>query len=80
MKRYVIASTALVGALVIAVGLVFILIGRAVEASDRHWCDTLTLLTSRPVARPTNPAANPSRAGQYALYQDFVKLRREFGC
>ena len=80
MKRYVVGATVLVAALVVAVGLCFIMVGAAVGASNRHWCDTLTLLTSRPVAKPANPAANPSRAGQYALYEDFVRLRDEFGC
>lgn len=80
ITRYVVAAIALVCVLVITVGLAFILIGRAVEASNRHWCDTLTLLTAHAVTKPTDPVANPSRAGQYALYVDFVKLRNEFGC
>lgn len=74
------AATVLVCILVIAVGGCLVLASRAVSANDRDWCDTLTLITAHPVAKPANAAANPSRVGQYQLYLDFVKLRREFGC
>ena len=48
--------------------------------SSRQWCDTLTLLTARPVPRPADPHANPSRMQAYTLYSDFAALRRRFGC
>ena len=51
-----------------------------VSSSNRQWCDTLTLLTSQPVPRPADPAANPSRMQTYTLYVDFVTLRRHLGC
>ena len=51
-----------------------------VSSNNRQWCDTLTLLTSRPVPKPADPRANPSRAQAYVLYADFVALRRHFGC
>lgn len=51
-----------------------------VDVSQHHWCDTLSLLTEHPVSAPANPAADPSRQGQYLLYQDFVRLKGEFGC
>jgi hypothetical protein len=51
-----------------------------VSSSDRQWCDTLALLTSQPVPKPADPAANPSRMQAYTLYSDFVMLRRNFGC
>lgn len=50
------------------------------EHSAHQWCDTLDLLTSQPVTPPADPAANPSREGQYKLYEDFVHLKAEFGC
>lgn len=51
-----------------------------IAGNNRQWCDTLTLLTSKPVPRPTDPQANPSRMQTYTLYADFVTLRRHFGC
>ena len=51
-----------------------------VQANNHQWCDTLTLLTSKPVAKPADPASNPSRADEYVLYRDFVTLRQRFGC
>ena len=51
-----------------------------VSANNRQWCDTLALLTSKPVPKPTDPHANPSRMQNYTLYADFVTLRRHFGC
>jgi hypothetical protein len=51
-----------------------------VSSSNRQWCDTLSLLTSKPVPKPDDPSANPSRMQTYTLYADFVALRRHFGC
>lgn len=58
----------------------FILVKHQVSMAQVQWCDTLKLLTSHPVMRPVNPAANPSRLEAWQLYQDFVSLRRTFGC
>lgn len=52
----------------------------AVESSDRQWCATLTLLTSRRIHRPADPAANPSREDAYVFYRQLVTLRQRFGC
>jgi hypothetical protein len=51
-----------------------------VSSSNRQWCDTLSLLTSKPVPKPDDPSANPSRMQTYTPYADFVALRRHFGC
>jgi hypothetical protein len=51
-----------------------------VRSSNAKWCDTIALLTSRPVPRPADPRANPSRAQAYVLYSDFVTLRHRLGC
>lgn len=51
-----------------------------VDLSQRHWCDALTTLTQNPIAKPANPAANPSRVESYNLYQEFVDLKGDFGC
>jgi flagellar basal body-associated protein FliL len=50
------------------------------ETSDHRWCATIELLTSKKIPKPKNPAANPSREATYLLYEDFIKLRREFRC
>lgn len=52
----------------------------ALDSSQSHWCQTLTLLTSRPVPRPTDPNANPSRENAYVFYTHLKELERNFGC
>lgn len=63
-----------------AVIVVFVLVRLQVDHSQAKWCDTLNLLTSRPVPKPTNPSANPSREMSYQLYEDFLTLKHRFGC
>jgi hypothetical protein len=53
---------------------------RDIGQSQQQWCDALQLLTASPVPRPADPAGNPSRESEYRLYQDFVRLRKVFGC
>ncbi len=50
------------------------------RASDLRWCAVIRLITASPVPKPPRPAANPSREGQYELYEDFLTLKRQFGC
>jgi len=76
--QYSVVVLFLVSVTIGALGLLFTT--NAVNSNNRQWCDTLTLLTSQPVPRPANPAANPSRMQTYTLYVDFVTLRRHFGC
>lgn len=52
----------------------------AVAYSDRQWCGALTLLTSHPTPKPPDPAANPSRKGEYLFYEDLLQLEAQFGC
>lgn len=52
----------------------------AIENSQHQWCDTLTLLTARPVPKPADPKANPSREQNYQFYETLVHLRDRFGC
>lgn len=53
---------------------------RAVSNSDHRWCATLGLLTSRPVPRPADPKANPSRENAYVFYTNLRTLERQFRC
>jgi hypothetical protein len=53
---------------------------KALRQSQVQWCDTLNLLTSVKESPPADPAKNPSRVGQYQLYEDFVHLKTHFGC
>jgi hypothetical protein len=53
---------------------------REIGLNNQKWCTTLELLTSRPVPRPPDPAANPSREQAYVLYTDFRDLRHRLGC
>lgn len=58
----------------------FWLTGRELAASNARWCDTLVLLTSHPVQKPASAREFPVREQQYRFYENFVKLRSEFGC
>lgn len=53
---------------------------RTTTAANRQWCTVLTLLTSRPVPEPSRSARHPSRVAAYQLYEDFLTLRKRFGC
>lgn len=64
----------------IAVGACYLLMYYQITLSQHHWCDALATLTQKPVPPPSNPAADPSRQESYILYQEFVKLKGEFGC
>lgn len=66
--------------MVALIGLSMLYAAHAVNSSNRQWCDTLTLLTARPVPKPPDPSANPSRMQAYTLYADFVTLRNRLGC
>ena len=61
-------------------GLNLIWTAHQVTASQHQWCSTLDLLTARPVPRPADVAANPSRENAWILYSDFVDLRDRLGC
>lgn len=56
------------------------MITSVIRHSEAQWCDTLSLLTERPVAKPADPKANPSREGQYLFYVNLVQLKEHFGC
>lgn len=51
-----------------------------VGANDRKFCDVVTGFTAVPVAKPSDPAANPSRADDYEWYERFAALGRSLGC
>lgn len=52
----------------------------AVQQNNHRWCATLQLLTAKPVPRPGDPSANPSRENTYVFYVNLLQLRSEFGC
>lgn len=56
------------------------MITNTIAHSNAQWCDTLNLLTSKPVPKPSDPAKNPSRQGQYLFYTNLVHLKDRFGC
>lgn len=78
--KYVVAVVTVFVVLVLAVALSLALSEQAISRNDGQWCDTLSLLTSKPVPPPSDPKANPSRAADYTLYKDFVHLKAVFGC
>jgi hypothetical protein len=51
------------------------------DNSTRHaLCPIVRLVIAHPVPRPSNPAANPSRVATYQMYEDFVIVKRQYGC
>jgi hypothetical protein len=51
-----------------------------VNTNDHKWCNAMTLLTSKPVPKPADAAANPSREQNWQFYETFVVLRHHLGC
>jgi len=78
--RYAIAAAALLAALVIAVGLCFLLIGRAVQASDQRWCTILNLVTSQPAQQSSRPLTREQADLQRRYLAAMLSLKRQFGC
>jgi hypothetical protein len=66
--------------IVAVIGGSYLLALRALHASQRSLCPALELLTSHPVPRPADPAANPSRVETWQLYLDFVQAERDYRC
>lgn len=50
------------------------------QSYARHSCQALDVLTARPVPRPADPRANPSREQVYRLYQGLEVWARADGC
>jgi hypothetical protein len=72
--------TLLVSLILVTEGLNYWLTIHEIRETTSQWCATLDLLTKNKVPYPANPSANPSRLEAYILFEDFVKLRGEFGC
>ena len=66
--------------IVLLAGVNLLYTARAVSESNHKFCGVVTAITSRPVPRPADPKANPSRATSYEWYLRFVRLGRDLGC
>lgn len=51
-----------------------------VRYTDHLFCQVVTGVTATPIARPADPAANPSREQSWEWYERFVQLGRSLGC
>lgn len=60
----------------LAVGACYLLMYYQINLSQHHWCDALATLTQNPAPKPS---ANQAQQN-YVLYQEFVKLKGDFGC
>lgn len=58
----------------------FYMVQYQISRSQAQWCDTIHLLTSHPVPKPSDPKANPSREQTYLFYENFLELKRRLGC
>lgn len=79
-RTFALALAVLAAAFLLAVGASLVTSLQVERQSNKQWCDTLGLLTSHPVPRPTDPGANPSREQNWLFYQDLRQLSRSFGC
>jgi len=52
----------------------------AIHKNNLQWCDTLDLVTSRPVARPADPKKDPTKELSYEFYQAITALKHRQGC
>lgn len=78
--RFAWMAVTLCACVAIAMSVGFFLVRWQIEHSQAQWCDTLRLLTSRPVPKPPDPVANPSREDSYLFYMNLLDLRHRFGC
>lgn len=53
---------------------------REAGITGHKFCDVVHAVTKNPVAKPANPAANPSREQNYEGYILFVNLGKSLGC
>lgn len=69
----------MLAALAIACGAASVLISfHQIQVNNQNFCDILTITT--PVAKPANPAANPSRERSYEAYLKARRLSHKLGC
>jgi len=52
----------------------------AIHKNNLQWCDTLDLVTSRPVTRPADPKKEPAKELSYEFYQAITALKHRQGC
>lgn len=74
------AAAAVVLLVVVLAGANLLWTAKTVSDSDHKWCAIITAITSKPVPKPADPKANPSRATSYEWYLRFVQLGRDLGC
>ena len=53
---------------------------RAISSSDHKFCDVVSSFIAKPVLKPSNPSADPSREQSYEWYIRFAKLDKSLGC
>lgn len=78
--RILIAVVVVVLGVAAAIGGSYLLSLRAIHDSEQALCPVLELLTRHPVARPADPAANPSRVQDYDLYLAAVHAEHRYRC
>jgi hypothetical protein len=78
--RVFIAAAIAVLCLVLAVGGSYALSLAALARSQQQLCGVFTLLTTHPVPKPADPAANPSREQSYVFYTELLSVERAYKC
>lgn len=65
---------------VVLAGYSLIANSRDIGSNNHKFCQVVTGFTAVPVAKPADPAANPSREQAWEWYQRFVSLGHDLGC
>lgn len=66
--------------ILVVCGLVLVRATSNDETTRHDFCGIVTAFIARPVPRPNDPAANPSREQNYQWYLKFVRLDHQLGC
>lgn len=82
-RRAMIVSSAIVLVAILFVGAVladFFISQHEASQEVRQLCGIINLVADKPVPKPTDPSANPSRVDLYDFYLAFKQVQSRYGC
>lgn len=75
-----IAVVVVLAGLAASIGGSYALALHALDNGEQQLCSAFELLTQRPVPKPEDPAANPSREQAYLFYTDLTQVEHSYRC